>query len=284
MYRSIPVANKACAERVRSRAQELHVERIKNMRSSIDTTEPAVAHLDHLRNNLKREQMLEERYHNIDRENRLLLQKMSDMMKQEQKPSAKPARRTQSLTRGSRKHEAMRITRENSDILRRIREVQPVYSHVALEESYRRNFEHLKNITEYPLVLKKKSSAPGSLAGLNNAMSSSSPDFGARAGRGQNSGDELTYVLKEGKHLGKQYYLIEMATDGRTLAISAHDSEQRKTLELVVKEQNHRKLYREFHGDYSRMAERLYLENERLHIRMSEGPLGSKVAEMAATF
>merc|ERR1719209_2705089 len=124
-------------------------------------------------------------------------------MKQQQKPSSKPARRTQSLTRDSRKHEAMRITRENSDILRRIREVQPVYSHVALEESYRRNFEHLKNITEYPLVLKKKTSAPGSLAGLNNnPMSSSSPDFGARAGRGQTLGDELTYVLKEGKHLG----------------------------------------------------------------------------------
>eukprot|EP00913_Durusdinium_trenchii_P004765 g4425.t1 len=51
------------------------------MKPQIDTRPPETMALDHVRNNLKREQLLEERYHAIDRDNRILLQKMSDIMK-----------------------------------------------------------------------------------------------------------------------------------------------------------------------------------------------------------
>merc|ERR1712224_772284 len=81
MYRAIPVGNKLCAQRNRQREQELHRARLRSMRAQVDTSEPTVAHLDHLRNNLKREQLLEERYFEIDRENKILLQKMSDIMR-----------------------------------------------------------------------------------------------------------------------------------------------------------------------------------------------------------
>lgn len=42
--------------------QDMHREKLRTMKPSIDTTEPRVLRLDHIRNNLKREQMLEERY------------------------------------------------------------------------------------------------------------------------------------------------------------------------------------------------------------------------------
>ena len=54
---------------------------LQNMKPGIDMTEPKTCSLQHLRNNLKREQLLEDRYMEIDRENRILLQKMSDVMR-----------------------------------------------------------------------------------------------------------------------------------------------------------------------------------------------------------
>ena len=48
------------------------------------------------------------------------------------------------------------------------------------------------------------------------------------------STSDLKYVLKEGKKIGAAYYLVEMATDGRTLTISAYDGDTQKTLELLV--------------------------------------------------
>jgi len=37
-----------------------------------------------------------------------------------------------------------------------------------------------------------------------------------------------------GKKIGESYYLVEMATDGRTLTITAYDGDTQKTLELLV--------------------------------------------------
>merc|ERR1719262_1161770 len=84
--------------------------------------------------------------------------------------------------------------------------------------------------------------------------------------------DEMRYVLKEGKKIGEGYYLVEMATDGRTLTISAYDGDSQKTLELLVNEKNHRKLYRDTNGDYSAIAQRLRVEGDRLILEAGVGP------------
>jgi hypothetical protein len=70
--------------------------------------------------------------------------------------------------------------------------------------------------------------------------------------------------LKEGKKIGTTYYLVEMVTDGRTLAISAYDGDAQRTLELLVSEKNHRRLFREAGGDYNLVAERLRVEGNQL--------------------
>merc|ERR1719261_820692 len=76
--------------------------------------------------------------------------------------------------------------------------------------------------------------------------------------------EDLRYVLKEGKKIGSTYYLVEMVTDGRTLAISAYDGDAQRTLELLVSEKNHRRLFREAGGDYNLIAERLRVQNDQL--------------------
>lgn len=262
---------------------------MKQIRPQVDTSVPGTVHLDHLRNNLKREQLLEERYHEIDRENKILLQKMSDIMKTSSYSSGRAKSGPPSLNRDSRKTELMRITQENQGILKRIQRAQPVYNHVAWEETYKRNTQYLKNSSEYPLVLKRKSSSRGgSLMPLGSkdgpGGSLDRADSSSRGGMGGSSTaepgpqdlgpEDLRYVLKEGKRIGGRYYLVEMATDGRTLAVSAYDGDNQRTLELLVNERNHRKLYRDANGDYNAIVEKLKVEGDQLTLDMgTEGRL-----------
>merc|ERR1719420_1540413 len=92
--------------------------------------------------------------------------------------------------------------------------------------------------------------------------------------------EELRYVLKEGKKIGEGYYLVEMATDGRTMTISAYDGDTQKTLELLVNEKNHRKLYRETNGDYSAIASRLRVDGDRLILDPAGGSAYLNADEM----
>eukprot|EP00929_Paragymnodinium_shiwhaense_P113284 TRINITY_DN81550_c0_g1_i1.p1 TRINITY_DN81550_c0_g1~~TRINITY_DN81550_c0_g1_i1.p1 ORF type:complete len:288 (-),score=57.49 TRINITY_DN81550_c0_g1_i1:98-961(-) len=266
MYRSEIVGNKACMDRVRKREHDLHRKRINQMRPQIDTTQPQVCHLDHLRNNLKREQLLEERYYEIDRENRILLQKMSDIMRNQNIPdrgkSGPP-----SLNRDGRKTELMRITQENQAILKRIQQAQPVYNHVQWEDSFKKTATYLKNSTEYPVCLpSRRTPSRSSLTpiGKEAPRSAQMQETGNVHQPIEDEGDELRYVLKEGKRIGQTYFLVEMATDGRSLAISAYDGDSRRTLELLVNEKNHRRLYRDANGDYNLIADKLRVDGDQL--------------------
>lgn len=288
MYRAIPVINKACTERVRKREHDMHKARIRSMRAQVDTEKPSTCHLDHLRNNLKREQLLEDRYYEIDRENKILLQKMSEMMKSKPSGLGGRGKSVPSLQRDSRKTELMRITQDNQAILRRIQQAQPVYSVVEWEDSYRKSAGYMKNTCEYPVVLKRKMPRSQSLVPLDGTGTFRGTGMEVqRKGLGANGevaaplqdlpGEELRYVLKEGKRIGERLYLVEMATDGRTLAISAYDGETQQTLELLINERNHRKLFRAT-GDYNAIADKLRVENDQLVLPLDAvggSPLGA---------
>lgn len=275
MDRGIPVGNKICAQREAKRRHELHWGRIKNMRSLTDTSEPQVLQMDHIRNNLKKEQMLEERYSEIDRENRILLKKMSDIMKQNTPRTMEAPPGPQSLNRDFRKKELLRITKENQSILKRIQQAQPIYNHVEWECHHNKQQNYLRNCAEYPLVLKKtprKDSTPTSELVPLQEQASRQESFGnftarshvepieAQAAPDAPSAEleeEVKYVLKEGHRIGATYYLVEMSTRGHSLNISAFEGTENVTLDLVLKEKVHRRVFRECNGDYSILAQRL---------------------------
>merc|ERR1719326_2144485 len=197
-----------------------------------------------------------------------------------------PAKGPSSLNKDFRKGELIRITQENQAILKRIQSAQPIYSHIQWEEGHRRNQSYLRNCCEYPLVLRggaTGSGPQGKMGGAGAGMDSYGQaqdqleqymeedrkrlQDDSNVGKAMQPVDgeaELRYVLKEGKKIGESYYLVEMATDGRTLTISAYDGDTQQTLELLVNEKNHRKLYREASGDYSLIAGRLTVEGDRL--------------------
>jgi hypothetical protein len=246
--------------------------------------------------------MLEERYTQIDRENMTLLKKMSDIMKHPTFSVPKEPKGPVSLNRDFRKKDLIRITHENQHILKRIQQAQPIYNHVAWEESHRKNAGYLRNCCEYPVALGSSKGRPDGRGGLvplggsgegMEAFQESQANLeqymeedrqrAAEASTVKDSAaeEELRYVLKEGKKIGEGYYLVEMATDGRTMTISAYDGDTQKTLELLVNEKNHRKLYRETNGDYSAIASRLRVDGDRLILDPAGGSAYLSADEMS---
>jgi hypothetical protein len=73
--RALPVNNKLCNQRWVDRCQQLHRIRLNNIKPAIDNTPPT--RYKHLFQNLKKAQLEDERNMEIERENRLLLEKMS---------------------------------------------------------------------------------------------------------------------------------------------------------------------------------------------------------------
>merc|ERR1719330_1123220 len=224
--------------------------------------------MDHFRVNLKKERLLEDRYMEIDRENQVLLKKMSEAMKKpnpyiDKPDTGKPA----SLNRQFRKHDLIRITQENQRMLKAIQSTKPVYNIKSWEDGYRKSEVLLKNCSTYPVVtrLPREKSAPSvlmSLAPETDGPGSTSASFN-QTGEGGEDHNQRN-VLKEGMEIGDKYYLLEMSTDGISLHIIAFDGESQTSLELMVKEKKHRQLYRELNGDYTQIAARLRIEGNRL--------------------
>eukprot|EP00435_Cladocopium_sp_Y103_P012135 s282_g3.t1 len=130
---AIPVLAKHCQQR---KAHESHRARIKQVKPATDMSAPSTMKMDHFRSNLKKERLLEDRYMEIDRQNRVLLKRMSEAMRKpnpyvvEKKEAAPP-----SLNRSGRKMEMVRITKDNARLLRSIQ--KGMSGHVRMPRGHR---------------------------------------------------------------------------------------------------------------------------------------------------
>jgi len=144
MYRkAMPRSSKILDEKWQQHLRDMHHKRMKTIRPEIDNKAPArfvhlaqvlppdqsifpsrldlAAHPPLPLQNLKRQQLDEERYSSIERANYLLLERMSHIMTHPQTVDMKqPLPPPKSLNKDGRKKELMRITEENHNILRRI--------------------------------------------------------------------------------------------------------------------------------------------------------------------
>jgi hypothetical protein len=95
--------------------------------------------------------MLEDRYTEIERENRILLEKMTSIMQKPNRTSTSfstdrftaPISK-KSLNRAQRKQELLKITLENQAILRRLQDKGSNYNVAKWEHEHRRRRELLK--------------------------------------------------------------------------------------------------------------------------------------------
>ncbi|CAM9266611.1 unnamed protein product [Choristocarpus tenellus] len=152
--RAIPVANKACHERYVQKCQDHHRQKLATMKSTIDNQPPSSMRKTHVKNNAKKQQIMEDRYAQIERDNRLLLEKMSHIMRKggvdNQNHTLKYAK---SLNREARKRELHKITRENQRILLAIQRSEPFYDHVKWAEEAQQNTLYMRNICQLPQAL-----------------------------------------------------------------------------------------------------------------------------------
>eukprot|EP00658_Telonema_sp_P-2_P085897 TRINITY_DN9897_c0_g1_i3.p1 TRINITY_DN9897_c0_g1~~TRINITY_DN9897_c0_g1_i3.p1 ORF type:complete len:376 (+),score=104.30 TRINITY_DN9897_c0_g1_i3:101-1228(+) len=176
--------------------QEVHRKRLKNTKHQIDTQCPAPQ--PHLVTKAKKHELEEDRYAEIERENAVLLAKMSKIMRegagthdQGGAPPAHEIRPTapKSLNRGFRRKELDKITRENLEILKRIQLKDPFYNHLDWDEEHKARHKIMKSLCEVKpvagsrFVSNLRNSARAGNSGALTARSSGQNTTRRRAGR-----------------------------------------------------------------------------------------------------
>ncbi|CAC5381327.1 unnamed protein product [Mytilus coruscus] len=95
--------------------------------------------------------MEEERLTTVERDNRILLQKMAYIMKYGGSvDNQKHDYKKKSLNKTKRQRELLRITHENLAILKRITAKEPHYNHLRWKHENQINQQYLNNISKFP--------------------------------------------------------------------------------------------------------------------------------------
>lgn len=275
MDRGILVGNRLCAKKLEDAKQARHLEKLNRMRPGIDNKLPTSASLTHLKSNLKRDQLNFDNHTEIDRANRILLQRMSDII---QKPSEVSClipgkKESRSLNRESRRKEHQRITNENLSIMKRIQKAQATYDHIIWEHDYRKTREYMKNSCELPVVLGQSNSDLLSLTSEEhpspevelteqvNLEEGASSSLAARS--------EFRNIAKDGRRIGETFYLIEVSTNrtgGLLVTAFSGQEEDGNELELVLDKDQHEYIVNCFNGDYTKLIDKIRIRNGRISL------------------
>lgn len=143
-----PVASKLLQKRWDEKHFDDHRKAVNHVRPEIDSTPPVT--FMHLHLKLKKLQLEEERLATIERDNRILLEKMSHTMRNKGQLDNINSAVPKSLSKGRRERELLRITRENMNMLKRIAYKKPAISRAKHEEDWKENLHFMSNISSFP--------------------------------------------------------------------------------------------------------------------------------------
>jgi len=150
-YNSVlPCQNKILARKYDTARYEAHRARVNLAKADIDNAPPKL--YMHLHVNLKKLQTEEERLAVIERDNRMLLEKMSHIMRTQGQVDHRNFYEHKSLNYEKRQKELDRITRENKSILSRIQGRRPFIATSELEGDYAQSSIYGANVTRYPVL------------------------------------------------------------------------------------------------------------------------------------
>jgi len=143
-----PTHNKLLQKRWDRTYYNEHINRLKSVKSMVDTKAPQTYVHMHLK--LKKLQLEEERMSTIERDNRLLLEKMSQIIRTRGRVDNRNYYSYKSLNHEKRQRELARVTRENQKILQKITGKEAEYSHQKLEADWKKHEQMMDNIARYP--------------------------------------------------------------------------------------------------------------------------------------
>jgi len=233
--------------------------------------------------------LLAERHDEMQRCDRMMLDKMMNMGKKAQREASIRSRSLPSLRPPppvpggpAQAREFERIMASNAFLLQRLQGMKGELNMKKFEDQYEKSTAYLKIACEYKtLPLLKKKVRPGNKAALTrlpderpiNPILDEAIDYEAEDLRHEPR--ELRYVFREDREVDGVLFFVEMATDGSSLAISIYNAEADDGLELLVGEQEHRSILEEAGNDYSEVAARLHIEDGQLVVLRSYSDEGS---------
>jgi len=148
-YQSIlPTHNKLLQAKWDNTYYTEHRRKVRDAAPMVDTRAPQT--YMHLHLKLKKLQLEEERLATIERDNRILLEKMSYIMRTQGRVDNRNNYEYKSLNREKRQRELLRVTRENQAVLQRILLRKPEYDRTKWQRDWEHNLKFMDNISAYP--------------------------------------------------------------------------------------------------------------------------------------
>lgn len=144
----LPTHSKLLQQRWDSNYYDEHRRKVASAKSQVDTR-PPVTYM-HLHLKLKKLQVEEERLAVIDKDNRILLSKMADIMKTTGRIENRNDYEYRSLNREKRLREILQVTKENERILKGISSKKPEYDHTKWDRDWATNQQFMDQISAYP--------------------------------------------------------------------------------------------------------------------------------------
>ena len=128
-------------------------------------------------NNGKKEYQNELKFTEIERENRILLEKISSIMNKTKRSSHpdswNSARNNRSLNSTFRKKKIEEIELQNAKMLQRLQEKKPNYNADKMKQEWKKQKNVMKIMSHYPASTEKQKSPRNSLVGLQDKKRSS---------------------------------------------------------------------------------------------------------------
>lgn len=131
-----------------------HRRKVDEAAAVIDNNPPQS--YSHLHLKLKKIQIEEERLATIERDNKLLLEKMSCIMRTRGRVDNKNDYQQKSLNKSKRQQELKKVASDNNAILKRIASKEPCLDNRTMMEDWKTNQQLSSNITRYPRNLPKE--------------------------------------------------------------------------------------------------------------------------------
>ncbi|KAM3936125.1 uncharacterized protein CFAP97D2 [Leptodactylus fuscus] len=144
----LPCGNKYLQQKWDKTYYDEHKRKVQSAKPMVDTNSPQA--YVHLNLKLKKLKLEEERLSIIERDNRLLLEKMSAIMRTKGRIDNKNNYEAKSLNKEKREQELLKVSRENQTIGDRITKCEPQYRVEKWHEDWVKAEKYMDTIAKYP--------------------------------------------------------------------------------------------------------------------------------------
>ncbi|XP_046903424.1 uncharacterized protein cfap97d2 [Hypomesus transpacificus] len=182
MYQPLlSTGNRYLQQRWDKTSYDMHRRNVVSAKSTLDTTPPIS--YEHLSNNMKKQKLEEEQMSKIQRENHMLLEKISHIMRTTGRIDNKNDYHHKSLSRERRKQELRRITLDNQLIVQRLAQCQPHYRAKDWHHDWLKTCKLMESIGIFPRTAPDKKASSTSHRSERGALQSDTEPSQSNSGR-----------------------------------------------------------------------------------------------------